>query len=260
MNYAHGKFIWYELMTTDTDEAASFYGAVIGWTCRDAGMGPQGSYYLFEMPAMERGVGGMQRLPDELKAMGVPPNWTGFVAVDDVDAAAEKCLSIGGTVRRPAQDIPDVGRFAVLADPQGAVFIVMTPEPMDEMPPEPDMGTPGFAAWHELYATNAADALAFYQDMFGWEKIDEMDMGPMGKYLLFGHHGTMIGGMMTVAPGMPFAGWSYYFTVDALDEAAERLNDGGGKVLNGPMEVPDGWVLQAQDPQGAYFCLAAAKR
>lgn len=256
----HGKFIWYELMATDTDEARAFYEAVIGWVARDSGMPPEGSYYLFEMPGRKPLVGGMQRLLPGLAAEGVPPNWTGFIGVDDVDAAAEKCASLGGAVRRPPQDIPDIGRFAVLSDPQGAVFVVMAPIPMDE-PGEPaDMSAPGYAGWHELNVADNNRALDFYRDMFGWEKIDAMDMGPMGTYLLFGRDGRMMGGMMNVDPDMPFHGWCFYFNVEALDEAAERLNDAGGRILSEPMEVPDGWVLQVEDPQGAYFCLSAPKR
>lgn len=260
MSDLHGKFIWYELMTTDPEAAGAFYEAVIGWTKRDSGMAPEGSYYLFEMPGSQPLAGGMQRLLPELAAEGVPPNWTGFVAVDDVDAAAEKCASLGGTIRRPPQDIPDVGRFAVLADPQGAVFIVMAPKPMDEPGPQMDMTAPGFTGWHELNAADRYKALDFYSALFGWEKIDEMDMGPGGSYLLFGRDGMMMGGIMNAEPDMPCHGWAFYFNVDALDEAAERVNDGGGRIVNGPMQVPDGWVLQALDPQGAYFCLNAPKR
>lgn len=262
MTDMHGKFVWYELMTTDIPAAQRFYGSVVGWQARDPGMGGMdGSYWILQMPEEKRAMGGMLALTDELKAMQVPPNWTGYVAVDDVDATAAKCVELGGTIRRAPDDIPGVGRFAVLADPQGPVLIAFKPAPMEgEMPPEPAMGTPGFVGWHELYAKDVGKALDYYNQLFGWEKIDEMDMGPMGKYVLFGKNGQMNGGMMRQEEGMPFCGWSFYFNVDALDAAMERVTAGGGKVLNGPMEVPDGWVLQAQDPQGAYFCLSAPKR
>ncbi|MDG3574910.1 VOC family protein [Rhizobium sp. YJ-22] len=261
MGDMQGKFVWYELMTTDIPAAARFYNSVVGWNARDAGMGLESPYWLLEMPGQKQATGGLQALPEDMKAMRVPPNWTGYVAVDDVDATAEKCVELGGTIRRPPDDIPGIGRFAVLADPQGPVIIAFKPAPMDgDMPPEPAMGTPGFVGWCELYAKDVDKAFDYYRQLFGWEKIDEMDMGPKGKYLLFGRDGQMTGGMMRQEEDGPFCGWSYYFAVDTLDAALDRVKAGGGRVLEGPMEVPGAWVLQAQDPQGAYFCLVAPVR
>lgn len=253
MSDMQGKFVWYELLTTDTAAAAKFYGSVVGWGASDAGMGAAG-YTVFEVPGTKRGVGGMMLLPDELKAMGVPPNWTGYVAVDDVDAMARTFAEKGGAVRRPPEDIPEVGRFAVVADPQGAVIILFKPLPMDNAPPEATM-TPGFCGWHELSAVNGPEAFKFYADVFGWTLHDSMDMGELGTYQIFAHNGQMTGGIMTKTPDIPMPFWGYYFIVAGIDTAMEKVTSGGGKVLNGPMEVPGAWIIQCTDPQGAYFAL-----
>jgi predicted enzyme related to lactoylglutathione lyase len=258
MSDMHGKFVWYELMTTDTAAAASFYGSVLGWTVSSAGMGSP-DYQIFEVPEPKRGVGGLMALPDELRAIGVPTNWTGYVAVDDVDATAARFLALGGSVRRPPSDIDGVGRFAVVADPQGAVLIIFKPLPRDDVPPEPPMGTPGFVGWHELSARDGASAFDFYADVFGWTKDMAMDMGAMGTYQTFAHNGQMIGGMMTMTPDMPVVAWGYYFNVAGIDAAIDRIKAGGGTVLNGPMEVPGGFVAQALDPQGGYFAVSGPR-
>ncbi|TDW19994.1 hypothetical protein EV128_12840 [Rhizobium azibense] len=257
----HGKFIWCELMTTDTKAAAGFYSSVIGWTTKEMPMEDLPSpYTIFE--ADGRGVAGMMTFPAELEGQGIPPNWTGYVCVDDVDQAAKDFEANGGQIRRPPEDIPTIGRFAVVADPHGAVLCIMTPLPMEgDSGWEPEMGTPGHIGWHELMAGNMEEAFAFYSKVFGWTKDHDFDMGEMGGYRIFAEHGKQIGGMMTKPAGVPMCYWGYYFNVPAIDSAIERINAGGGKVIVGPMEVPGGsWIINATDPQGAYFCLVAPGR
>ena len=251
-----GRFIWYELMTPDVAAAKAFYASVLGWSANDM---PDMSYTV--MNAGAAGVAGVMGLPDALRAQGVPPNWTGYVAVDDVDAAARKLESLGGSVQKAPQDIPGVGRFAVVADPHGAVFNIMTPLPRDEVQPHPARGAPGYAGWRELMAGNLAADWPFYVEMFGWAQTGEHDMGPMGVYRLFGNQDGEVGGMMTRPEQMPVSAWAYYFEVDDIHAAARRVAEAGGQVRNGPMEAPDGsWVLQGADPQGAAFGLVSTRR
>ena len=257
MSDFHGRFIWYELITTDPATAKAFYGDVVGWTSQAMPM-PGGDYAIVQ--ADGNGVGGVMEIPPEAKAMGVPPNWTGYIAVDDADAAAEKVKSLGGSVMRPPQDIPAVGRFAIVADPTGAVFAIMTPLPMDPPRPQVPRGTLGHCSWHELYAGDLEKALPFYVEMFGWKKDDAMDMGPMGKYQLFSNQDGQIGGMMTKPADFPAPAWVYYFQVGDIDAAKARIEARSGKVTNGPMEVPGGdWIVQGQDPQGAMFAVVGKK-
>ncbi len=258
MHKDYGKFCWYELITPDVPAAARFYGSVIGWSTRDSGM-PSMNYTLAY--AGESQIAGLMETPAEAK--GMPPLWMGYIFTDKIEETLKDITANGGKIHRQPQDIPGVGRFAIAADPHGAVFSLFTTD--DEGPEQPGMMTPGHVGWHELMAGKLDEAWAFYEKTFGWTKDMAVDMSEndMGVYQTFGvRGGDMIGGMMTnppVSPAPPF--WGYYFVVEGLDAAAKRVTDGGGKVVMGPMEVPGGaWIVNCTDPQGAFFSLVAMTR
>lgn len=249
-------FVWYELMTTDADAAKAFYGAVLGWDAQEWG-GKEFRYLI--MSAGEKMVAGMMPMPEDMCAAGGRPGWLGYIGTDDVDAATQRVSKAGGAVHRPPADIPDVGRFSVVADPQGAVFMLFTPLGGDNAPAP--AGTPGHVGWRELYATDGSSAFAFYAAQFGWTKGEAVDMGPMGTYQLFATGGDPIGGMMNKPEGIPAPVWQFYFNVPEADAAIARVTAHGGRVLNGPMQVPGGsWIAQCLDPQGASFAVVACKR
>lgn len=251
------SFIWYDLMTTDVDAAEAFYRAVIGWQSQDSGS-PEQRYIQFT--ANGAMTAGLTAIPDEACAQGARPAWTGYIYADDVDAATARVVEAGGSVHRAPADIPGgFGRFAIVSDPQGAVFALYKhPGPAGQLPPPM---TPGHAGWHELMTSDHEAALAFYADQFGWTRDQPVDMGPMGIYQLFAVNGMAIGGMMNKPAEMPHPAWLFYFVVDAADAAAARIVDHGGTVVHGPSEVPGGaWIVQAQDPQGAMFAVVAMKR
>jgi len=259
MSDSHGRFIWYELITTDLDGASGFYGDVVNWKFDDMTGGGM-TYRVAKPKDQDQGIGGMLVIPPEAKARGAPPSWSGYVCVDDCDAAAAKIKSLGGQVIRNPEDIPNIGRFAVVADPHGAVFEIMTPLPMDSDWPHAARGAPGQVSWRELYAGDLEPAFAFYAEMFGWRKDEAMDMGPMGVYQLFANQDGVVGGMMKAPPQVPHPAWLYYFQVGDIDEASARVSGRGGQVLNGPMEVPGGdWIIQGRDPQGAMFALVGTR-
>lgn len=249
-----GSFVWYELATTDLDAAEAFYAAVVDWRMTDAGM-PGFRYSIAH--AGSAPVGGIMTLPAEACAAGAKTGWVGYVGVPDVDAAAEALSRAGGQIHRAPDDIPGVGRFAVVADPQGAVFDLFTPggEPMPRAAP----GTPGAPGWHELHTSDWEAAFGFYAGLYGWEKSMTVDMGPMGIYQVFAGNGADIGGMMTDAQAAsPY--WLYYFTVDDIDAAARHVSEAGGAVTNGPHVVPGGmWIVHATDPQGIQFALVGTR-
>lgn len=251
-------FVWYELMTSDTQAAQRFYSSVVGWHAQDSGM-PGMQYTMFQVG--EQAVGGMMALPPDAASAGGRPAWIGYVGVDDVDACVRRVQAAGGTQCHAPQDIPGVGRFAVVADPGGAVFCVFHSSEGQSRTPLP-MGTPGTVGWHELHAADGPKAWAFYRSQFGWVQDEAMDMGAHGVYQLFkAGSDEPNGGMMTRMPEMPVPAWVYYFNVDAIDAAVARIGQGGGQVINGPMEVPGGqWIVQALDPQGAMFALVAPRR
>jgi predicted enzyme related to lactoylglutathione lyase len=161
---------------------------------------------------------------------------------------------------RPPEDIPGVGRFAVVTDPYGAAFNLF--KDSSAMAPEPKVPeTPGHIGWHELHAGDGVGAFAFYSGLFGWTKAQAMDMGPLGVYQLFAIDGVDSGGMMTKMPETPQPFWLYYINVAALDAAVAKVTEGGGKVVVAPNQVPGGsWVANCCDPQGAFFALVAPRR
>jgi predicted enzyme related to lactoylglutathione lyase len=257
----HGTFIWYELMTSDQDAAIDFYRKVVGWNAADQTMTELDFRYTI-LSVADRGVAGLMQLNDEMRAQGARPGWIGVVGVADTDAAAAKVVESGGAIHMGPADIPNVGRFAVVADPGGAVFELMTPAPQGEEPAPLDPATPGKVSWHELYSSlGDKAAFDFYSSQFGWETITEMDMGPMGTYRIFGKDGVQMGGMMNKPGEMPVSAWGFYVNVEGIDAGIERIEANGGKVVMGPHEVPGGsWIVQAIDPQGANFALVAARR
>ena len=252
------KFCWYDLMTTGTAAARAFYGAVVGWGAEDSGtLGAE--YTIFTVDG--RGVAGLMPIPEDVRKAGVPPCWMGYVAVDDLDRAAAELVRQGGKVHRGPTLVPDVIRFAVVSDPQGAGFLIaqtLVTDPKALPPP----GTPGTAGWRELYAADWQAVFPFYQRMFGWTKTEAIDMGPMGTYQLFATgDAAAAGGMMNKPTAIPAPCWGYYFNVESIDAAAARVAAGGGAVLNGPMQVPGGqWIVQCRDPQSAYVSLVAPMR
>lgn len=242
-----GRFLWYDLNTTDVAGAKAFYTQVVGWTVT-----PFDEKY--EMFTADAPIGGVAALNADAKAMGAPPHWLAYVGVENVDATVAQAQSLGAKAYLAGYDIPNVGRIAVLADPDGAVFGIFQP---NELQSDPDaQAKPGEVIWHELMATDYETSFSFYEGLFGWQHTDSMDMGPMGTYFMFGAGKQALGGVMNRPAEMPASAWLYYIDVADLDAALGRVTDNGGKVVNGPMEIPGGKrVAQCQDPQGAMFAL-----
>jgi predicted enzyme related to lactoylglutathione lyase len=188
-------------------------------------------------------------LPAEAKAAGAPSHWLGYVTVPDTDATLAQATRRGAKTHMGPIDIPEVGRIAVIGDPQGAAITLFTPTPGGEPPAE------GVVSWHELATDDWKKAWDFYQELFGWQKGEAMDMGPMGIYQIFTIDGTPSGAMFNRPPQIPVSNWLYYFRVTDLDETVAKTNSNGGKILNGPMDVPGGRIAQCMDPQGAAFAV-----
>jgi predicted enzyme related to lactoylglutathione lyase len=253
----HGDFIWYELLTTDPDAAAAFYGSVIGWEANSAGQTGM-DYRQFSVGGTN--VGGMMALPPGAAEKGMRPGWLGYIGVDDVDAAVDAIAAAGGAVHVPAQDIPGVGRFAMLADPQGICFYVMRGS-MEGTSTSFSATDPGHCSWNELATSNQPAALTFYTTQFGWAKGDVMKMGDMGDYQFITQRGETIGAIMTRQPKGPPPAWTFYFRVADIDAAAERTRAAGGQIMHGPSEVPGGdHIVISADPQGALFALVGKRK
>jgi predicted enzyme related to lactoylglutathione lyase len=244
---SRGRFVWHDLMTSQPAEAQDFYTKVAGWgtqSWKDSGF----DYTMWT--ANGTPLGGVMDAPPN-----VPPHWLAYISVPDTDASAQQVASLGGRIIKPAADIPKVGRFAIVADPQGAAFSLFTPA---QGPGQPEARPAiGEFSWHELLADDHRTAWQFYQTIFGWEKLAEEDMGAIGTYLVYGRNGQQIGGMFSKSPEMKMpSNWLHYIRVDNVDRVAGVVRNSGGTVMNGPMDVPGGdRIAQCMDPQGAAFAI-----
>jgi uncharacterized protein len=252
---SHGRFVWYELITTDMEAAAAFYTKVVGWGTQDVST-PGMPYILFTVEGSS--VGGLMRLPEDAKKIGERSSWIGYVGVSDVDATADRIKWLGGTVHVPPRNILNISRFSVIADPQLATLaLVQWLAPRREQPAAPS--APGQIRWHELFAADWEKAFAFYGDVFGWQK-EHPDSAAMSGYQLFSVGGQTIGGMLTKPATIPVPFWLFYFNVGNIDAAVKRVKAGGGQVLEDPLEVSGGdWIVQCTDPQGAMFALVGTR-
>lgn len=248
-----GRFVWYELLTTDMPSAAAFYADVVGWAVKDAS-NPELAYTL--LTAGNAPVVGLMKLPEEGVRMGATPRWLGYVAVDDMEATIAQIRPLGGAILVSPTD-SNIGRIAVVADPQGATFALVTGLTYGQSQPG---GTdePGRVGWHELLAEDQRRVFPFYGELLGWQKPPG-GTDPASVYELFSVAGQTIGGMLTKLPSVPQACWLHYFNVDDVGVAARRVNAGRGRVLQGPIELPsDCWIVRCVDPQGALFTLQGA--
>jgi uncharacterized protein len=245
-----GRFVWYELLTTDIAAAKAFYGSVLGWGGQDAST-PEFAYFLFT--AGHGPVSGLMDLPPEARKMGATPRWVGYVAVDNVDASAERIKRLGGAIYVPPTD-SNIGRIAVVTDPQTATFALV--EGLRHGQAEiGDMGAAGRVGWHELLAADWRKAFAFYGEVFDWRETDA-NTGLSPSYHVFAAGGRTIGGMLTKLARAPVPFWLYYFNVGDIDMALRRLEEGGGRIAMGPHELPgNSGIARCIDPQGAMFAL-----
>lgn len=245
-----GTFFWYDLMTPDVPAALAFYKAIVGWNDEPFPESPMGYVVL---KAGDTGIGGVMPLPNAQQ----PPAWVGYIKSADTDADVKASVAEGGQLLMGPDDIPgNVGRFAVVAEPNGAVYNLLKPNGPDADGPAPM--TPGTVGWNEYMGDDWEKAFAYYEKLHGWEKIEAVDMGEMGTYQLVGIDGQMMAGMMNKLSSMPVSYWGFYFVVEGIDAAMERVVANGGTIVMEPMQVPgDQWVLSAQDPQGAHFGLVS---
>lgn len=244
-----GQFVWHELITTDTTGASDFYPRIAGWKTQPWEV--DNSYTLL---VGEGGpLGGLMSLSQEAPASS---HWMPYIGTPDVAATVEAARALGATVRTEPTALPNGGSYAVLQDPQGAAFAVHAagveqPQGMQE---RRDF------SWHELSTADLDAALSFYAELFGWDAAERHDMGEMGFYQLFARNGENIGGMYVTPPGMS-PHWLSYVRVKNVDEATNAAKAGGGRIVNGPMEVPGGdWIAQIIDPQGAAFAIHEVKK
>jgi predicted enzyme related to lactoylglutathione lyase len=256
-----GEFIWYELMTTDAEGAKDFYDAVVGWNIAGESQFPNG----YRMIGRSDGgfAGGLLPINEEMQQHGARPGWLGYIYVDDVDATSDAILRAGGSSLLPPTDIPNVGRIAMVADPQGAPFYIMKPIPPAN---DPNAKSDAFSAtaqqrvgWNELQTSDVEAARRFYGDQFGWVTDDFMDMGEMGKYRFIDRAGQRLGALFDPGHGQP-PHFRFYVRVPSISAAKDVAEQKGGTIHMGPHQVPTGdWIIVGSDPQGAEFALVGGQ-
>jgi predicted enzyme related to lactoylglutathione lyase len=232
-----GTFVWHESVTDDPKRAQEFYTQLFGWEIElFKGEG-------FEYPMIS--VNGQSHGGFPPVQAGTPPHWAGNVAVEDIDATVEKAKSAGGRLIHGPQEIPEVGRFAVLADPQGAVFVGF--QSVGE-PPQ----SAGVFVWDELGTQDVEAAESFYNAVFGWTTAD---MGEeYGGYKLFKNGEADAGGLMKMPdPSIPSM-WTPYVAVEDVDATVAKATELGGGTIMEAMDVPNvGRIAVLKDPIGAVF-------
>ncbi len=233
-----GSFVWRELATGDAERARSFYGELFGWTWKGESMGPAGIYWIASREGAQ--VAGMFEKPPDMK---MPSAWRSYVLTDDVDAAAERCTSAGGSVPRAPADIPGVGRSAALADPWGAIVQPFRPLPEEGAPPR--MG-PGTFCWESLVTPDPAAAVAFYARVLGLGTAP----APGGEGWMF-TAGEPVADVQQASPGA-IPRWLAYVLVGNAERSRDLAAKLGGKVLAPRIDVAKvGVVARVADPDGA---------
>jgi len=253
-----GQFVWHELMTTDAKGAVGFYSKVAKLKTQPAAF--EKSYTM--LVGGGRPMGGLMVLAGDATSTGTPPSWLTYIGTGDVDETAKKAESLGGKIIKSPGPVPDGGRFAILQDPQGAVFAIYSASAAQRGNALPTDVPLGHSSWHELATTDHAAAFSFYQQLFGWQTTSSMDMGPQGVYRMFGPAGAKdpFGGMYSKASGSPGGpNWLPYIKVTDARPATKTAKSSGAQILNGPMQVPGGgWISMGIDPQGAAFAIHSA--
>jgi predicted enzyme related to lactoylglutathione lyase len=243
-----GQFVWHELITSDTAGASDFYPRIAGW--KTQAWDNDNTYTMWV--GEEGPLGGIMSLSQDATAS----HWMPYIGTDDVAATVAAARELGAKVCKDTTQLPNGGSFAVLQDPQGAAFAVHSDGSNTASGASPERRD---FSWHELSTGDLDTALDFYTALFGWDAAERHDMGEMGFYQLFARNGVTIGGMYAGPPGMS-PHWLSYVRVPSVDDAANAAKAAGGRIVNGPMEVPGGdWIAQIIDPQGAAFAVHEVK-
>jgi predicted enzyme related to lactoylglutathione lyase len=251
--YTPGTFCWAEASTTDLDGAKAFYAGLFGWEAIDNPV-PGGGVYSMQTVG-GKPVAAIAPQPEEQREAGVPAMWNSYVSVESADATAERATELGATVHAPPFDVMDVGRMAVIQDPQGAFFMLWQPRAHIGAAL---VNAPGALVWNELASPDLDGSSAFYSSLFGWT-IERREGTAMGEYLGIKNGEKNNGGMRAVDPPGTPPHWLAYFGVDDVEQALAKVGELGGSALAGPIDIQIARIAVVSDPQGAVFALYAGQ-
>jgi predicted enzyme related to lactoylglutathione lyase len=239
-SYAPGVPCWVDLGSPDPAAAAKFYNGLFGWDAQMDARPEAGGYGMFALDTKLVAGLGPQQNPD------MPPFWSVYVSVADVDATAAKVTEFGGTVIAPPMDVFDAGRMGVFQDSAGSFISAWQPK---EHIGAQLVNEPNTFAWNELATADLAAARAFYPAVFGWEVADYAGNENSAIYSV---DGNIICGSHGAGPG-EFPAWSAWFSVEDTDKAAATVQELGGSVLLEPNDMDFGRGAVVADPHGAAF-------
>ncbi len=248
-SYTPGTFCWTELSTTDQGGAKAFYEGLLGWGADDRPVG-DGGYVYSMMQRDGKNVAAIATQPDAQRDAGVPPMWNSYISVESADETAARAKELGATVHAEPFDVMDVGRMAVIQDPQGAHFELWQPNAHFGAAL---VNAPGAPVWNELGTTDLDGASAFYTQLFGWT-VEPFEGSP-GPYLSIKNGSANAGGIRPVAPPGAPSYWLVYFGVQSLDDALAKVSQLGGTVHAGPVDISIAKIAVVADPQGAVVAL-----
>lgn len=250
--YAPGTFCWTDLATTDQDAAKQFYGQLFGWTAVDYPVGEGVTYSMMQIDGKD--VGAISPQPQQQADAGVPPLWNSYISVESADAAADRAQKLGATVHAPPFDVMDVGRMAVIQDPQGAFFM---PWEAKQHHGASLVNARGALTWNELASVDPEASAEFYRELFGWkiEPFEGMQMTYLG---LQNSEGQGNGGIRSAMENEP-SYWLVYFGADDADADTALATELGATALAPPTDIGVGKIAVLQDPQGAVFALYAGR-
>lgn len=236
--YEPGMFCWIELATNDAAASKTFYTSLFGWAANDMPI-PDGVYTMLQKNGHDLGA--------LYQTKEIPPNWATYIAVANVDEASAKAADLGATIVAPPFDVMDIGRMALVADPQGATFAMWQAKKHIGATIRDEANA---LCWNELMTSDVDASRAFYKGLFGWNlrvsaEYTEIDVGERPS-----------GGMMQMPPdmrGMP-SSWTPYFAVDDCDAIVANAKSLGAQVYVPPTDMPSvGRFAVLADPQGASF-------
>jgi predicted enzyme related to lactoylglutathione lyase len=250
--YTPGTFSWTDLSTTDQDAAKQFYGQLFGWKAVDYPMGEDSVYSMMQIDGKD--AAGISPQPQAQRDAGMPPVWNSYVTVESADATADRAQKLGGTVHAPPFDVMDIGRMAVIQDPQGAFFLPWEPR---QHIGATVVNAPGALSWNELASPDPEASAEFYRELFGW-KIEALEGMPMTYLGIQNSEGHGNGGIRDAMENEPTYWLVYFGTADA-DAGAARATELGATTIGPPTDIGVGKIAVLQDPQGAVFALYAGR-
>jgi uncharacterized protein len=250
--YSPGTFSWADLATTDQNAAKQFYGALFGWEAIDSPVG-EGVVYSMMMIG-GKPVAGIGPQPEPQRQAGAPPAWNSYVTVESADQAVDRAKDLGATVPAAPFDVMDVGRMAVIQDPQGAFFMVWEPK---QHIGASLVNQRGALSWNELASPDMDASAGFYRELLEW-KTEPFEGSGMPYLVIQTAAGGGNGGIRPVMENEP-PYWLVYFGSDDIDADLAQATELGATKLADAMDIGVGKVAVLQDPQGAVFALYAGQ-